>query len=125
MLEKYYEFKLKLAYRHSESVRKRREIIALYHSNDKDKKHISSSKLFLGFALGDFLIVQFFCMWFMYAYPEYSDLGSLIGIAVAILGQVGVVLGYFKKSTAENTVGGIVYDSAMQQSEIETSETVG
>lgn len=115
----------KIAEHHAETMRCLKEIKNIYHSNDSDKKKISSSKLFLGFVLGDFLLIQFFCMYFMYAYPEYSDLGSFIGIAVAIVGQVGVVLGYFKKSTAENTVGGIVYDSAIQQTDSDTNESVG
>ena len=109
-----YKKRYQRAEQHAKLVKQRQELKELYHSNDLEKKKPSSSKLFLGFVLGDFLLIQFFCMYFMYAYPEYSDLGSFIGIAVAIIGQVGVILGYFKKSTAENTVGGIVYETTIQ-----------
>lgn len=106
---------LRKAQEHANKMRIKREIESIYHAYDKPKKKISSGKIFLGLVLGDFLLIQLFCMWFMYKYPEYGDLGALIGIAIAILGQLGALIGYFKKSTAENTVGGIVYDSALQR----------
>lgn len=111
------KIQIALAKRHAQRVSFKSELNQIYHSNDvpKNKITISSSKLFLGFVLVDFLAIQIFSMWYMYTYPEYSDFGSFIGIAVGIIGQVGVILGYFKKSSVENTVGGIVYDAAMQQ----------
>ena len=111
------QIQLSFAKRHAQRVSYRKQLSQIYHSNDepKNKTLISSSKLFLGFVLVDFLVIQIFSMWYMYTYPEYSDFGSFIGIAVGIIGQVGVILGYFKKSSVENTVGGIVYDTAMQQ----------
>ncbi len=118
-----YRFKLWRAKSHAQNVKQRQKLSSIYHSNDIDKKKISSSKLFLGFILGDFLLIQIFCMFFMFKYPEYSDIGSFIGIAIAVLGQVGAVLGYFKKSTTENTVGGIIYETAIQQ--MNTDESVG
>lgn len=110
--------KIKSLYRarkHAEKVRFKQEIKAIYHQYDMPKKKKTSSKVFLGLILGDFLMIEIFCMWFMATYPEYGDIGAFIGIAVAMIGQVGAVIGYFRKSTAENTVGGIVYDSAMKE----------
>ena len=104
---------LKLAQFHADRMKMKQELASIRHANDPEKKKIANSKIVLWFVLGDFLCVQLFCMWFMKTYPEYGDLGAFI--ALAILGQVGTILGYYKKSSTENTVGGIVYDSAMIQ----------
>ena len=56
-------------------------------------------------------------------YGDLSALYALIGIPTTL---VPTVLGYFIKSKAENTSGGIVYESAMSQlnsqSNVETDE---
>lgn len=110
-----YIVQMKKARRHAEKVKQRQELSALYHANDKKREKIPTSKLALGFAMIDFVVIQAFCMWYMYAYPEYGDLGAFIGIAVAILGQVGALISYYKKSTAENSEGGIVFETTMNQ----------
>lgn len=45
-------------------------------------------------------------------YGDLSALYSLIGIPVTL---IPIVLGYFQKSKAENTSGGIIFESAMSQ----------
>ncbi len=115
---------LQRAKKHASSVKRKQEILKVYHSNDEPKKKIPTSKIVLGFSMIDFYVIQTFCMWYMVKYPEYSDFSSLIGIAAAILGQLGAIISYYRKSTAENTSGGIVYDSVLQQTN-NTDNTVG
>lgn len=117
--------KLSRAEQHAEAVRRKNEIKQVFHSNDIPKKKIPTSKIGLGFVIMDFLAIQVFCMWYMVAYPENSDLGAFIGIAIAILGQVRALVSYNKKSTAENSVGGIVYESTLHQSTDLVEESVG
>ena len=42
------------------------------------------------------------------------DFTPLVGLISAIAGQVIIVLGYFVKSTKENQVGGITYESMVR-----------
>ena len=115
MLSFIYKIRFWLAINHARKIKLKLKLAEIRHANDPVKKPISSSKLLLWFIMVDFLTIQVFCMWFMVKYPDYADIGSLIGIALAIIGQVGALLGYYKKSTAENTSGGIVHDAALQQ----------
>lgn len=110
-----YEQELKLAKGHAERVKAKREIYTLRHSNDAPKKKLNFSKILAVVAYIDFAIIQFYSMWYMAKFPEYSNLGALLSIAVSILGDIGTSVCYFKKSTIENSVGGIVYDHAMSQ----------
>lgn len=77
--------------------------------NNKQKK-FSTSKvaLFIVFALCIQIIA--FCEFMMFETKDISAMYVLIGVPVSL---ISVVLGYYHKSTAENTAGGIVYDSAM------------
>ncbi len=43
------------------------------------------------------------------------DFTPLVGLISAIAGQVVIVLGYFVKSSKENSAGGIVYQSMMNE----------
>ncbi len=121
MLKHLFRLRLKRAQLHAELIKQRQEISSIYHSNDKPKDKIAFGKLLLSFVLIDFALIELFCMFFMVKYPEYSDMGSFIGIAIAIIGQVRALVSYNKKATAENTVGGIVYDSVINDNE----ESVG
>lgn len=79
--------------------------------NNKHKK-FSTSKvaLFIVFVLCIQIIL--FCEFMMFTTKDISAMYVLIGVPASL---ISVVLGYYHKSAAENTVGGIVYDSAMLQ----------
>lgn len=62
--------------------------------------------------------VIIFCEYAMLVLGDGSAMYALIG-AVGTL--ISTVLGYFKKSTVENSSGGIVYETAMAQ--LQTSST--
>ena len=83
-------------------------------STDNKRKKFSTSKiaLFIVFVLCIQIIL--FCEFMMFTTKDISAMYVLIGVPVSL---ISVVLGYYHKSTAENTVGGIVYDSAMLEYE--------
>lgn len=56
--------------------------------------------------------IVFFSEYAMLKLGDMSALYALIGIPLAI---TPTIWAYYSKSKAENTVGGIVYDSAIQQ----------
>lgn len=79
---------------------------------EKKTKSFSTSKLIL-FAVAILCIeIIIFCEYMMWSLQDASSLYVLIGVPVSL---IPVVLGYYNKSKAENTAGGIVYDSAMMQ----------
>lgn len=73
-------------------------------------KKPTTSKLLLAAAFLISIEILIFCEAVYFLYPDPGILITLIGVPVTI---VPIALGYLRKSTAENTVGGIVYDSAM------------
>ncbi len=64
--------------------------------------------------------VIIFCEYAMLVLGDGSAMYALIG-AVGTL--ISTVLGYFKKSTVENSSGGIVYETAMAQLNNSTDES--
>lgn len=80
----------------------------------------STSKLIL---LGMILLcvqIVIFCEYAMMTLYDASSLYVLIGIPAAL---APIIWGYYSKSKAENTVGGIVYDTAMAEMQMR-NETV-
>lgn len=83
-------------------------------------KHPAWSKMFLVFLLINFTILEIFTGWvtiesFRLAFemggsPDFTPLITLMG---AVLGQTISYGIYCAKSKAENTMGGVVYDLAM------------
>lgn len=76
----------------------------------KIRKKPTTSKLLLASAFLISIEILIFCEIAYLFYPDPGILATLIGVPVTI---VPIALGYLRKSTAENTAGGIVYDSAM------------
>ena len=72
----------------------------------------STSKLVLVAAFIISLEILIFCEVVYFYNPDPGILITLIGVPVTI---VPIVLGYLRKSTAENTSGGIVYETAMSE----------
>ena len=83
------------------------------------KKTFSMSKIVL---LGIILLcveIVIFCEYAMLKLMYTSSMYVLIGIPVAL---APIIWGYYSKSKAENTSGGIVYETAMAQLDIENSQ---
>lgn len=72
----------------------------------------STSKLILIGAVLLCLEIVIFCEYTMIKLGDTSAMYVLIGIPATL---IPVIWGYYSKSKAENTVGGIVYDMAMMQ----------
>lgn len=72
----------------------------------------STSKLILIGAVLLCLEIVIFCEYTMIKLGDTSAMYVLIGIPATL---IPVIWGYYSKSKAENTVGGIVYDTAMMQ----------
>lgn len=70
----------------------------------------STSKLILLVAFLLCLEIIIFCEYMMVKTGDISSLYAMIGIASAL---IPLCLGYYFKSKAENTIGGITYDMAM------------
>ncbi len=81
----------------------------------------STSKLVL---LGVILLcvqIVLFCEYAMLKLCDASSMYVLVGIPVAL---VPVIWGYYSKSKAENTTGGIIYETAMAKFNVDHSETI-
>lgn len=77
----------------------------------------STSKLIL---LGVILIclqIIIFCEYVIIKTEDTSAMYALIGIPATL---IPVVWAYYSKSKAENTAGGIVFETAMREQEIDT-----
>lgn len=73
-------------------------------------KFPSTSKLILLVAFLLCLEIIIFCEYMMVKTSDLSSLYAMIGVASAL---IPLCLGYYFKSKAENTAGGITYDMAM------------
>ena len=116
-----YEFRLLRAKRHADKVKQDQIVKEIRHRNDseRDKKKLQSSKLGLWLLFLDAFIIQGFCMRLIEKYASEMNIGTLIGSLVGLLGTIFVQAMsygfYAKKSTAENTVGGIVYQNMIYE----------
>ena len=72
----------------------------------------STSKLILIGAVLLCLEIVIFCEYTMITIGDTSAMYVLIGIPATL---IPIIWGYYSKSKAENTQGGIVYDMAMKQ----------
>lgn len=82
----------------------------------------STSKIVLIVAALLCVEILFFCQWMIVRTGDTNALYAMVGVITAL---ATVVIGYFVKSTKENTSGGLVYESAMagiQQSKPDIGE---
>ena len=99
--------------------KKRKAELKEERKKGKPKKTFSMSKIVL---LGIILLcveIVIFCEYAMLKLMDTSSMYVLIGIPVAL---APIIWGYYSKSKAENTSGGIVYETAMAQLDIENSQ---
>lgn len=93
----------------------------------KDKSKLTTTKLLILFLFLNCTIIEIFTGWATVQSlqlalqtglaPDFTPLVTLIG---AVVGEVIGFAVYAAKSTKENTCGGIIYDTAMQNNETNT-----
>lgn len=72
----------------------------------------STSKIVLIVAAILCVEILFFCQWMIVQTGDTNALYAMVGVIATL---ASVVLGYFVKSTRENTAQGIVFETAMAQ----------
>lgn len=118
--EKEFNFRMKEIQKENLSKERARKLKDEKRKGKQKRKLPSTSKLIL---LGMILLcvqIVIFCEYAMMTLYDASSLYVLIGIPAAL---APIIWGYYSKSKAENTVGGIVYDTAMAEMQMQ-NETV-
>ena len=110
MTKSQYDSKLAKIQRKNETIERRRKL-----REERMKywpKFImpSTSKIVLIVAAILCVEILFFCQWMIVKTGDSNALYAMVGVVVSL---ASIVLGYFVKSTKENTVGGITFESAM------------
>ena len=108
-----YEKKLAKLKRKNEIAKQKNELI---EEKNKYKKKTTTSKWLLLVVILLCVEILVFSQYVMIKFQDLTALYTLIGVPVTI---VPVVLGYYYKSKAENTVGGVTYEAAVHQMEME------
>lgn len=97
----------------------RKEKLKSERAKGKPKK-VSNSKLVLWAMV---LLVFSIAIWFMYESHRLCDLSQSYALLGIVASLAPVIFGYYSKSKAENTAGGIIYETAMiNQSNVEETE---
>lgn len=88
----------------------------------KKSRSISNSKLVLWA-----MVILVFCIaiWFMYESHRLCDLSQAYALLGIVASLAPIIFGYYSKSKAENTEGGIVYETAMKEQEITSNSESG
>lgn len=88
----------------------------------KKSRSISNSKLVLWAMV---ILVFYIAIWFMYESHRLCDLSQAYALLGIVASLAPVIFGYYSKSKAENTEGGIVYETAMKEQEITSNSESG
>lgn len=80
----------------------------------KKYRNIPTSKLVLWAMV---ILVFGIAIWFMYESHRLCDLSQAYALLGIVASLAPVIFGYYSKSRAENTEGGIVYETAMKEQE--------
>jgi len=97
------------AEQHAQRVLERQQLSEIWHSNDKERK-LPTHKLITAYL---FILLNVILIYAMIAMWNFADLTHLGVIITDIVAQILTFFIYSRHSTAQNTVGGIVYDTAM------------
>lgn len=125
MTKNQYDSKLAKLQKKNESIERRRRL------REENMKYWpkfvlpSTSKIVLIVAALLCVEILIFCQYMIVKTGDSNALYAMVGVVVSL---ASIVLGYFVKSTKENTVGGITYDSAMssmKQIDPPSEEAVG
>ena len=110
--EQEYERRMKRIKYENASKERERKLKAEKRKCKTKLKLPSTSKLILIGAVLLCLQIVLFCEYTMITLGDTSAMYVLIGIPATL---IPIIWGYYSKSKAENTQGGIVYDMAMMQ----------
>lgn len=80
----------------------------------KKTKKLQTSKVVLWAMI---MLVFSIAVWFMYESHRLADLSQAYALLGVVASLAPVIFGYYSKSKAENTEGGIVYETAMFEQE--------
>lgn len=86
------------------------------------KKKPTTSKLLLVAVIVLSVEIVIFSQYVMIKFQDLTALYTLIGVPVTL---VPVALGYYNKSKAENTIGGVTYETAVHQMGIDNGIDTG
>ena len=89
-------------------------------------KKISTSKILIAFLFLNCTGIELYTGYIinkMFAYGMVPDFSPLLALIGAVVGEVVALAVYFIKSTKENTQGGIVYQSMMNNFEISQTQS--
>lgn len=119
MSEKEYEKKMTILKLCNESRERKRKLKEEKKKYSPKLKLPSTSKLILLGAVLLCLQIVIFCEYVMIELGDTSAMYVLVGIPATL---IPIIWGYYSKSKAENTKGGITYDMAMMQYENANSQ---
>ena len=114
MTEREYNIRLEKVKAKNESKLFKAKLKAEKNKYKKKFKLPSTSKLVLAGVILLSVEIVIFCQYMMSKTNDLSALYVLIGIPATL---IPIVWAYFSKSKAENTSGGIVYETAMRSQE--------
>lgn len=121
MTKNQYDSKLAKIQKRNESIERRRRL------HEERMKYFpkfvlpSTSKIVLIVSAILCLEILIFCQYMIVVTGDTNALYAMVG---AVFGFMGIVLGYFVKSTKQNTSGGITYETAMAQIHTQTVNDV-
>lgn len=120
MTKNQYDYKLAKVKRKNEGIARRRKL-----REERMKywpKFImpSTSKVVLIVAALLCVEILIFCQYMIMQTGDSNALYAMVGVVVSL---ASIVLGYFVKSTKENTEGGLVYQATMEKLKNENSST--
>lgn len=119
LTEREYEYRMRKIKFYNESKERKRKLREEKRKYFPKLKLPSTSKLILIGAVLLCLEIVVFCEYVMITLGDTSAMYVLVGIPATL---IPIIWGYYSKSKAENTVGGIVYDMAMMQNENANSQ---
>lgn len=106
-----YEKEKEKAKAYAEKVKQKQVLHKIKHKNDLEHK-IPTHKIITGYL---FLILNVILIYALISMWHFADLTHLGVLITDIAAQVATFLIYSHHSTAQNTSGGIVYESMMQE----------
>lgn len=112
MTDSKFEKKLKRAKEKNEEFKQKQKLEKIKYKYRQKRKPLSASKMVLLGAVILCVQITVFCEYMMWRTMDLSSMYVLIGIVPSLS---GVILGYYLKSKSENTVGGIIFETAMEE----------
>ena len=107
-----YQKKLDKIKKKNEEFRQKQKLEKIKYKYKQKRKPLSTSKVVLLGAVILCIQITLFCEYMMWKTMDLSSMYVLIGIVPSLS---GVILGYYLKSKSENTTGGIIFETAMEE----------